>query len=918
MQADFICLAMKRLLIAEKPSVAADIAKALGGFTKNADGSFERTDMIITNALGHLVAVDVPEAKNAARGFAGLPVITDKFALVPTEKGLSQLKVIKSLVARSDVTEIINACDAGREGELIFGLIMEYLECTKPVLRMWAQTMTPEGLREAYTFARSGSERAGLYAAAKCRTEADWLVGINGSRGCKELRSKEVGGSEAMNVGRVQTPTLALVVRREREILTFVSKPYWEISATFGAAAGAYKGKLHNPNFGQTGVEDEASKTKFFDKASADALLQRLQGKPVACVSEEVSESLRKPPFLFDLTSLQRECNSRFKFSAKKTLDIAQRLYEKHKMTTYPRTDSNALPEDYPDTVKKTLGRFKASPWGAHVSAILDNDWVNPANKRVFNNDKISDHFAIIPTGEISASVTDDERKVFSLITERFLAAFFPDARLQKTARVTVIDGVEFHSSGTVVVEPGWMRVVREVDESGAVKGVGEELCALDAGETPKVTSLDQTESKTAPPGRFTEASLLAAMEAAGKQIDDDELRSIMKEKGLGTPATRAAIIENLCDDGTQSGRPKEPYLRREKNHLVPTPKAMQLIEFLELNGAAFLTSASMTGEWEFKLGQMEKGMYERPRFMGEIHQTVRDLIEILRTQAGKVVTKSTPLGVKCPKCKTAGAVVTQASYQCEALDVSCDFRVPKLIAKRPMSEKEMADIFSGKVVGPLTGFKKKSGQGSFEAFLKWNGEGLEFVFPGSEGAPVEKLKSSCPKCDSALIKKSWDIACETCEFTFKRSMAGRMFSDAELDTLVTKGELPELSGFKKADKSSFSAGVKLSLGDGSLSFCFETAFSAPCPACGGKVLSKGKKFECSSCGMSGWKTMSGREFKNSEIEQLLKTGKLGTVNGFVSNSTKKVFAAGVIGKVEGKDFKFNFDFSNSKPRARS
>jgi DNA topoisomerase-3 len=811
---------MKSLIIAEKSSVAKDIANALGGFRKHDDGYFERDDLIVSSAVGHLVELHVPEAEGRAKGFPGLPILPDQFGLKPIDRTASQFYLLQKLLNSGSISKVYNACDAGREGELIFGLIMEHANCRKPVQRMWFQTMTAEGLRDAYVNARPGDERAGLLAAAKCRNEGDWLIGINGSRGFTALRTKTLGSYEAMNTGRVQTPTLAILVDRENEILSFKSVPYWEVNGLFTAAAGQYKGKLINPHAqggseaSESDGEAGSSKHRFMDQRSAQALLQRCQGQPVESVKQEVTDGSSKPPTLFDLTTLQREANKRFNFTAKKTLGIAQALYETHKMTTYPRTDGTALPEDYVDTTKATFAMLKGSPWDVHVGTVLSNNWVDGTNKRVFDNSKITDHFAIVPTGAFSPGLSEDERKIYELIVLRYIAAFFPNAKTQKTKRITTVAGVDFLSSGSVVIDPGWMAVIKETGEDGKLKGGPTDLCHVAEGETPRLTDIQLTEAKTAPPARFSEATLLGAMETAGKHVEDEELRAAMKERGLGTPATRASIIEGLCDTGTAE-KPKTPYVQRKERHLIPTEKAMNLISFARANGIAFLTKADMTGEWESKLKRMETGDYERPRFMAEIRAQTEQMIETLRDQDAKVVVQTTPLGAPCPKCRNAQVVATLGGFSCEA---ECGFRMARTLARRPMSDVEMKGVLEGKTVGPLSGFFSSKTKKTFEAHLKLGEGKFEFVF-------LEKaLKCPCPKCDGPMLSKPGAVECKECKYLVYRKCAGRSFSDAEFETLLSKGSIKSLSGFasSKDPKKKFSAGVALSLADGKVSFVFD------------------------------------------------------------------------------------------------
>lgn len=802
----------KGLIIAEKPSVAADIAKALGGFTQGENKVWERDDLLISSAVGHLVTLDVPEAAAAPRGFPGLPILPQRFALEVVPKTRSQFMVLKKLIERADVSSVYNACDAGREGELIFGLIYEAIGVHKPVKRIWFTSMTHDALRDAYTAAMDGREKAALLEAARSRAEADWLLGINGSRAGSALRTKMVGGYEAMNVGRVQTPTLAFVVFREWEIEKFIPQPYWEIQAVFTADRGSYKARLEVPAQEAAGLEsggeegeESGGKFRFLSIEAAKDVLGRLADKPVEDVQDESNESKRKPPKLFDLTSLQRECNNRFGLTAKKTLSIAQSLYETHKMTTYPRTDSNVLPEDYGPTVEDTLDRLQGSPWGQFAKTITDGRWVNPANKAVFDNSKISDHFAIIPTGGMSAGLTDEEKKVYELIVRRFLAAFYPDAQMSTTKRLTVVDGLKFRSSGTVVLDPGWMVVIKEVDGEGNSKTEAAALPAIGEGEKVLVSEMKLTDGLTKPPPRYTEATLLGAMESAGKTVADEELRALMKDSGLGTPATRAAIIEGLVDDGRAYNRPKMPYLVREKRQLVPTKKAMELIRFLLDNNAGFLTSAETTGKWEEKLNRMARGEYSRQTFMQEVRDVSAQLVEMLREKSATVKVESTTLDATCPKCKGGKILAYANTFGCSA---ECGFSIYRSMAGRTMQNAEIEGIFQGKTVGPLKGFMSREKK-KFEASVKMGEGKLEFVF---EGATATPLGCNCPRCGEGLNSKGQVVICSAeCGFKLFREVCGRKLTDEEIRVLAEKGGIEQMNGFKsKTTGKVFAAGLTI------------------------------------------------------------------------------------------------------------
>ncbi|HVL09197.1 MAG TPA: DNA topoisomerase III, partial [Burkholderiaceae bacterium] len=557
----------KALIIAEKPSVAADIARALGGFTKH-DEYFENDEYVISSAVGHLVEIAAPDEYEVKRGkwsFAHLPVIPPHFDLRPIAKSESRLKVLTRLIKRKDITSLINACDAGREGELIFRLIAQHAKSKLPVQRLWLQSMTPQAIRDGFARLRSDEEMQPLADAARCRSEADWLVGINGTRAMTAFNSKG-GGFFLTTVGRVQTPTLSIVVEREEKIRRFVPRDYWEVRAEFIAAAGGYEGRWFDPKFKKNEFDPEQRDSRLWSEAEAKSIVAACRDKP-GTVTEESKPSTQLSPLLFDLTSLQREANSRFGFSAKNTLGLAQALYEKHKVLTYPRTDARALPEDYLDTVKSTLTMLKESDnYLTHSQKILAEGWVKP-NKRIFDNSKISDHFAIIPTLQAPKNLSEPEQKLYDLVVRRFLSVFFPAAEYLNTTRITEVAGHHFKTEGKVLVNPGWLVVYgREAQGDDA------NLVAVRKDEQVKTDKIEPVGLVTKPPARYSEATLLSAMEGAGKLVSDEELREAMAGKGLGTPATRAATIEGLLT---------EKYMVREGRELIPTAKAFQLMTLL-------------------------------------------------------------------------------------------------------------------------------------------------------------------------------------------------------------------------------------------------------------------------------------------------------------------------------------------------
>ena len=788
---------MKTLVIAEKPSVAQDIVRALtpvaGRFDKHEE-HFESEHYVVTSAVGHLVEIQAPEEFDVKRGkwsFANLPVIPPRFDLKPVDKTKTRLNAVVRLAKRKDVTQLINACDAGREGELIFRLIEQYAggakPLGKPVRRLWLQSMTPQAIRDGFESLRSDAQMQGLADAARSRSEADWLVGINGTRAMTAFNSRD-GGFFLTTVGRVQTPTLSVVVEREEKIRKFASRDYWEIHGSFRAEAGAYPGKWFDPQFkkpppGPDGVPDpEQRADRVWNGAQAREIADAARGRP-ATVTEESKPTTQASPLLFDLTSLQREANGRFGFSAKTTLALAQSLYERHKALTYPRTDSRALPEDYLPVVGQTLAALAASGMN-HLAPFarqaIEGNYLKPS-RRVFDNAKVSDHFAIIPTPQPPTGLSDAEQKLYDFVVRRFLSVFFPSAEHQVTTRIsTVLQGGKkypFRSDGKVLVKAGWLAIYgKEAEaEAGADDKDGKRLVPVAPGEVVTAESVDPKALKTRPPARYSEATLLGAMEGAGKTIDDDELREAMQEKGLGTPATRAAIIEGLI---------AEKYMLREGRELIPTAKAFQLMTLLRGLGVEELSRAELTGDWEYKLAQMEKGALSRDTFMREIAAMTEHIVKKAKeydrdTVPGDYATLAAP----CPNC---GGVVREnyRRYACigrpgnatGAGDTGCGFSFGKSPAGRTFEVAEAEALLREHRIGPLEGFRSKAGWPfTAEIVLKPDEEThnwkLEFDFGddqknGAESGEivdfaVQGALGPCPKCGAHVFEHGANYVCE-------------------------------------------------------------------------------------------------------------------------------------------------------------
>ena len=746
--------------------------------------------------------------------------------------------MLNKLIKRKDVGALINACDAGREGELIFRLIVQYAKAKQPIKRLWLQSMTPGAIRDAFAHLRDDKDMLPLADAARCRSEADWLIGINGTRAMTAFNSKE-GGFYLTTVGRVQTPTLSIVAEREEKIKQFVSRDFWEVRADFVCAAGVYEGRWLDTKFTSDASDPEKKAERLWSKAAAESIVAACRGKP-GKVTEESKPSTSMAPALFDLTSLQREANARFGFSAKNTLGLAQALYEKHKVLTYPRTDSKHLPEDYIGTVKQTLESLgEGNNYYPHCAQILNNGWVKP-NKRIFDNTKISDHFAIIPTGQWPKSLSEPEQKLYDLVVRRFLAVFFPAAEYLVTTRFTEVSGHQFKTSGKILVHPGWLSVygkesalLESKKEDGEASG---SLVPVAQDEKVKTDKVDAHALVTKPPARYSEATLLSAMESAGKLVEDEELRDAMAGKGLGTPATRAAIIEGLLG---------EKYLVREGRELIPTAKASQLMTLLRGLGVAELTAPELTGEWEHKLSQMERGGISRDEFMREIAQMTQTIVKRAKeydndTIPGDYATLKTP----CPNC---GSVVKE-NYRRFAC-TQCEFSISKIPGGRQFEVPEVEELLTNRTIGPLQGFRSKMGR-PFAAILKISRDEdisnykLEFDFGQSNdddenAEPVDfsgqTPLGACPKCGSGVYEMGLAYVCEkqaarpkACDFRSGRIILQQEILPEQMAKLLNEGKTDLLPGFvSQRTRRPFKAYLAKGK-DGKVSFEFEERKGKP------------------------------------------------------------------------------------------
>jgi DNA topoisomerase III len=693
----------KRLIVAEKPSVGRDIASALGKHRK-AEGRLDGDGWTVTWALGHLVELAPPDAYGEEYkrwSLERLPILPESFKVRVTPKTRKQFELVKGLMRDPGVSEIVNACDAGREGELIFAYLYGLSACEKPVKRLWISSLTPEAIRDGFANLREGREMRPLEDAARSRSEADWVVGMNATRA---YSAKFGRPGNVLSVGRVQTPTLKVLVDREREIEEFVPEKFWTVHARFARDGEHYDGLWF-----------KGKQNRLSSKEAAEEISTRAEGGTGAVRKVQKKTATEKPPLLHDLTELQRNANAWYGFSADRTLKAAQALYEQRKLITYPRTSSRYLSGDMVPGLKGRAeaagGLQELAPFAGELLALEKL----PVTKRLVDDTKVTDHHAIVPTNKKpSGELPSDEAKVYDLVARRFLSVFFPEARFENTTVITDVEGETFVSKGRVVLEAGWRRLY-----PGGVGGKKETeppvLPEVQEGQEWPVVKVGVKEGETKPPPRYSESALLGAMETAGKLVEDEELRQQMKDSGLGTPATRAATIERLLKVG---------YAERQKKTLVPTDKGRALISLL---GGDSLASPELTARWEERLAKMERGGEDRAAFMRGIERFTASVVDSVRGMQGEKVAaparttkphrgngkgkSASGLIGDCPKCG-APVVETKKAYGCSAWKESgCKFAIWKTVAGKRVSEAQAKQLLANGRTSQLKGFKSKAGK---------------------------------------------------------------------------------------------------------------------------------------------------------------------------------------------------------------
>jgi len=805
----------KTLIIAEKPSVASDLVKILPGKFKKTKTHFEGENYVVSYAIGHLVSICYPEEIDPAYqkwDISRLPILPETFPLKGLDGTKAQLNALQKLIRRKDIKEIINACDAGREGELIFKYIIKYVwnnsVAKKSFKRLWLQSMTREAIEKGFSQLRDDKEMMPLEDTALCRSESDWLIGINATRALTGFNSRK-GGFFLTSCGRVQTPTLSLLVKRERTRMSFVPRPYCSLYGKFIYNNSSYTGKWINPAFSKDPADPYKRADRIWIPAEAEVIISKCTGKP-ARVEEKSKRVTQRSPQLYDLTLLQREANSRFGFSAKNTLSIAQSLYERHKVLTYPRTDSKHLPEDFLPTVKKTVKSQTGWKLAEFAEIAISQKYIR-ASKRIFDNKKISDHHAIIPTTRVPANLSEAELKIYKLVAQRFLAVFFPPAVFLNTRRLSIVKDETFLTEGKILKEPGW----KVIYGAGVGRDSDKTLTPVPEGAKVCCDSIDKESLETKPPPRFNEATLLSAMENSDKLVDNEELADAMKERGLGTPATRAAIIEKLI---------KEKYVVREGKELTPTGKAFELLALLEAMKIEVLASPELTGEWEYKLNKILKGQFTREKFMAEIRAMTRHIINQVKNFEGN--------GKK--EKASFSPVSDTVYYETPTHYVSEDDKISirKILGGRVMSVEEIVALLSGKTIGPFSNFRSKKGK-PFSASLRMRDGKIEFIFADATAdLDIDAIKKSPPlglspvdnspvfETPAAYMSESALDGDEKTGLRISKIILSKELSRENIEQLLSKGKTELIKEFISRKRRPFDAYLLLN-DKGKISFEF-------------------------------------------------------------------------------------------------
>lgn len=776
---------MKTLIITEKPSVARDIAKVLGSFT-NKNTYMESEQYIISWAYGHLLELVSPEQYDPSYKFwtlQKLPILPSTFMLQPIASSEKQLKELLSLIKSRQIASIINACDAGREGELIFRNLLAYSKTKKTHQRLWLSSMTQEAIEKAFQQLQDGTNFSSLAEAAKCRSESDWLVGINATRAI----TRRCG--DLFSVGRVQTPTLSIIVEREKEIQSFINRTYFELTVTFRTKSPktTYVGKWIQP------PPHSENPYEIPDKKTADSICETIKGQTSTVISIKRKETRELPPLLFDLTELQREANKRFGFSASRTLSIAQTLYEEKKIITYPRTDSRYLPSDMKAELPAILHSLSEEQTLSELSRLALKKGNKNITSRVINNAKITDHFAIIPTKKTPdlSHLKPEEKKIFDLIAKRFIGVFFDPALYDEVLVMTECAGETFESKEKTLLKEGYRIVFQDTPQQNQLALLEKDACG-------QVISSEIEEKETKPKPRYTEATLLSAMQGAGKFIEEEELKEAIKDKGIGTPATRAQIIERLIE---------VEYIQRTGKELVPTEKGQYLIQLLNCIPLPELSSPELTGQWEKKLLQIEKEKLTAGKFMKEMERFTSEMIAKIKGADFDQLE-----GVAVGTCPLCGETIIEKGKLFVCRNKACTLKIGKRILSASITKEVVQSLLTEKRSSKPLWFKSSQGK-KFQAYLLLQEDGnLQFEFVDLHKVISEESLGSCPVCEGPIIETTGYFECRSdeCSFKINKSILGRTMKKEEIQTLLKNKKTKKLTGFWSKKGRPFSAALRV------------------------------------------------------------------------------------------------------------
>ena len=890
---------MSIVVLAEKPSVAEDIAKVLNINKKEAT-HWNGEDVIVTWAVGHMLELKYmddynPEFKNWRKTAGELPFVPEEFEFKPKSGSTrKQLTAVKKLMAAKEVTEIVNACDAAREGELIFQTIYRHSKSKSPVSRMWLQSMTTEAIQRAWDERKSSDDYQNLSDAAYSRSYADWLIGMNGSRIAEVFLPKK--RTERISLGRVQTATLAILVDHEIEILQHMSTPYWVLTAQFEGNDSLWTGRWEG------GQSNEDTKPHWIltteDKERIQSLLDSNQK---ATVTQRVTTSKERPPLNFDLTTLQRQANSMFSWPAKRTLNVAQSLYERHKLTTYPRTDSRFLPTDMKDTINETLANLAGiSELDGFINNLTKNGLQNVA--RNFNDAKVSDHFAIIPTGKLpSGSLTKDEQRLYNMIVRNFIASWYGEATIEKQKRTADLGGEVFKKEAQQYTSLGWREVVPK--NLSFPEGWG--TVAVDTPQA-DITSHEWNEEKSKPPARIKEARLLSLMEKAGKDIEDGDLAEAMAGKGLGTPATRADTIEKLLSRGYIS--------RQQSGALNATPHGIRIIEILRRIPVEWITSAELTGEMESALTAVQKGELEASKYMDSIIEQTRDLVVRVRDHdRSKLFENDDSIGT-CPKCNS-NITETALSYTCEkneGKEKGCSFVFWKDTSGRWFDRSTAQRLLEQKELTDLHGFFNRNGE-SYETSVVISDDGKvsSAKSTGTRANSSDEAICPCPKCDGTIRETDTHYACdnEECKFLgVGKLICKREIRPEEAKSILIDGKSPLIEDFISRRGRPFPAYLVLEGNKVGFEFPPREAAAdarrfevnpevvAVCPKHGAEIYETEThyrpKTSASGCKIDIAREISKREITREEAKQLIEKGEIGPFDDLIAKKTGNPYTA--------------------------